>query len=180
MTRRSLPSTGTPCSILFDLCLCLWSQGFFLGVQLDNHSDNFIHFIILYPIYPVYPVCLSNVSIAHQASPHSPFDSKLYGDEVCCARGGMDAADPRDLAKRDWSNQDGRKSLDKLRSTWLLKLVLNLIETGKDQGFVFFVNHVPLVPHHEIPDPLNQGTSLTLNFDAAPSSNVNCRASARV
>lgn len=175
-----MPSTGTPCSILFDLCLCLWSQGFFLGVQLDNHSDNFIHFIILYPIYPVYPVCLSNVSIAHQASPHSPFDSKLYGDEVCCARGGMDAADPRDLAKRDWSNQDGRKSLDKLRSTWLLKLVLNLIETGKDQGFVFFVNHVPLVPHHEIPDPLNQGTSLTLNFDAAPSSNVNCRASARV
>lgn len=45
----------------------------------------------------------------------------------------MDAADPRDLAKRDWSNQDGRKSLDKLRSTWLLKLVLNLIETGKSQ-----------------------------------------------
>lgn len=99
-----------------------------MGVQLDNHSDNFIHFIILYPIYPVYPVCLSNVSIAHQASPHSR----------------MDAADPRDLAKRDWSNQDGRKSLDKLRSTWLLKLVLNLIETGKDQGFAFFVNHVPL------------------------------------
>ena len=108
----------------------------FLGVQLDNHSDNFIHFIILYPIYPVYPVGLSKVSIAHQASPHSPFDSttsKLTGDEVCAARGGMDAADPRDLAKRDWSNQDGRKSLDKVRSTWLLKMVLNLIETGKYQ-----------------------------------------------
>lgn len=58
----------------------------------------------------------------------------------------MDAADPRDLAKRDWSNQDGRKSLDKVRSTWLLKMVLNLIETGKSQGFVcfFWVNHVPL------------------------------------
>lgn len=92
-----------------------------------SYSIQFIQFIQL-----VY----SNVSIAHEASPHSPFDSttsKLTGDEVCCARGGMDAADPRDLAKRDWSNQDGRKSLDKLRSTWLLKLVLNLIETGKSQ-----------------------------------------------
>lgn len=63
MTRRSLPSTGAPRSILFDLCLCLCSQGL-SGVQLDNHSDilstlsysiQFIQFIrFVYPMYPLH------------------------------------------------------------------------------------------------------------------------------